>query len=97
MTDLPNLKDLREKIREKIFHWALEEGGDKLHFNELIDEVFAGFESIVKAHAEAHRKDILYYDCAQTVKATAALGAVLALAPQIKLKEAEKNASALPS
>lgn len=34
------IKKLREKIRDDIFRWAIEEGGDKLHFNELVDEIF---------------------------------------------------------
>lgn len=60
MTDLPTLKDLREKIRRKIFKWGIEEGGDKLHFNDIVDEIFVGFAKIIKAHAAAYQKKIEY-------------------------------------
>ena len=37
-------KELRELVRDKIFKWGIQEGGDKLHFNELVDEIFYYFE-----------------------------------------------------
>ena len=44
-----NLKEkrieLRDLIRDKIFEWGIKEGGDKLHFNELVDEIFSKFHN----------------------------------------------------
>ena len=33
-------KELRKNIRNDIFKWGIKEGGDKLHFNEIVDEIF---------------------------------------------------------
>lgn len=38
-----SVKAIRENIRNKIFEYALEEGGDKLHLNQIIDDGFYEF------------------------------------------------------
>jgi hypothetical protein len=36
---------LNMKLKNKIMKWGCEEGGDKLHFNEIIDEAFGEMEN----------------------------------------------------
>ena len=66
MTDLPTLPIMCMSIRNC--------GSDGVYCSGCHNK------RIVLAHAAAHQKEILYYDCEQTTKATAARDAVLALA-----------------